>query len=163
MINGVASGLAAMHQANFIHRDLSARNVRQTSGGIWKLLDPGLAKHLDRSSITGLFTPGTPGFMSPEQATAGVRVTPASDVHGLGVLAYLALTGGDLPVPVGAGLNDYRTRLLYTDPPSIRTRRPDLSDEQVALIDGCTARQPGRRWLDATEVLDELSKLQGGP
>ncbi|KHL10757.1 serine/threonine-protein kinase [Mumia flava] len=160
MMHEVASGLAAMHQANCVHRDLSARNVRRTSSGQWKILDPGLAKHLDRSSITGLFTPGTPGFMSPEQATAGVRVTPASDVHALGILAYLALTG-DYPIPVGGNLGDYRTRLLYTDPPSLGAVRGDLDAKQVALIDGCIARQPGRRWIDAEEVLSELADLRG--
>lgn len=160
MMLGVASGLAAMHRANCVHRDLSARNVRRTSSGEWKILDPGFAKHLDRSSITGLFTPGTPGFMSPEQATAGVRVTPASDVHTLGILAYLALTG-DLPIPVGGNLGDYRTRLLYTDPPSLGVVREDLDAKQVALVDGCIARQPGRRWIDAEEVLSELADLRG--
>lgn len=160
MITGVASGLAAMHRVSCVHRDLSARNVRRTGSGEWKILDPGLAKHLNRSSITGLFTPGTPGFMSPEQATAGVRVTPASDVHALGILAYLALTG-ELPIPVGGNLGDYRTRLLYTDPPSLGVARGDLNAKQVALIDGCIARQPGRRWIDAEEVLEKLADLRG--
>jgi serine/threonine-protein kinase len=160
MMTGVASGLAAMHQANYVHRDLSARNVRLTTSGEWKVLDPGFAKHLDRSSITGMLTPGTPGFMSPEQATPGIRVTTASDVHGLGILAYLGLTS-DVPIPVGANLNDYRTRLLYTDPPSVALARPDLNPRQAGLVDGCLHRQPGRRWLDADEVLAELSDLRG--
>lgn len=158
LMQDVASGLAAMHRVNCVHRDLSARNVRRTNAGVWKILDPGLAKHLDRSSITGLFTPGTPGFMSPEQATAGVRVTPASDVHTLGVLVYLALTGS-LPIQVGGNLGDYRTRLLYTDPPSLGLARRDLDSKQVALVDGCIARQPGRRWIDAEEVLAKLADL----
>jgi eukaryotic-like serine/threonine-protein kinase len=160
MMYGVASGLAAMHGANCVHRDLSAGNVRRTDSGEWKILDPGFAKHLDRTSITGLFTPGTPGFMSPEQATAGVRVTPASDVHTLGILAYLALTG-ELPIPVGRDLADYRTRLLYTDPPSLGALRGDLDAKQVSLVDGCIARQPGRRWIDAEEVLSQLDNLKG--
>ncbi|WP_299519696.1 serine/threonine-protein kinase [uncultured Serinicoccus sp.] len=159
MMYEVASGLAAMHQLNCVHRDLSARNVRRTSSDQWKILDPGLAKHLDRSSITGLFTPGTPGFMSPEQATAGVRVTPASDVYSLGILAFLALTG-DVPIPVGASFADYRTRLLYTDPPSLGAVRGDLDANQAALVDGCIARQPGRRWIDADELLSELVDLR---
>ncbi len=86
-----STGLAELHKNGYVHRDLSPRNLRLRTTGRWVVMDPGLAKHLHRTSITGVLDPGTWGFMSPEHLTVGVRLTPAADVHGLGTLAYSAL------------------------------------------------------------------------
>jgi len=160
----VGSGLAAMHRHGYIHRDLSAGNVRRQASGVWKVMDPGFAKHLNRTSITGLFQPGTAGFLSPEHAVMGGRVTPASDVFCLGILAFLGLVGR-LPVPVGADMNDYRRRLLSMTPTALRTSRPDLSHGAAAVIDRCLLPQPARRYLDAAEVVGAVKALtaQGAP
>lgn len=152
MLLGVAAGLDAMHDHGYVHRDLSAGNVRRTSAGIWKVMDPGLAKHLNRSSITGLWQPGTLGFMSPEHAVPGGRVTPASDVFCLGILAYLCLVG-DVPIPFTGDINDYRRRLLTPTPISLAAARPGLPNEVVDLLDQALNVQPARRFLDAGELL----------
>jgi serine/threonine-protein kinase len=158
----VGRGLAVMHGHNYIHRDLSPGNVRRTSRGTWVVMDPGFAKHLKRTSITGLFQPGTPGHMSPEHAAIGGRVTRASDVYCLGILAFQALTG-NLPIPVGTDLTDYRRRLLAAQPETLGTLRPDLTSEQAHLVDTCLQRQPARRYLDGGELIDALQAIPGGP
>lgn len=162
MLLGLGAGLAAMHSNDYVHRDLSAKNVRRTSTGLWKVMDPGFAKHLKRSSITGLYQPGTPGYMSPEHAAVGGRITPASDIFCLGVLAYQALTAV-LPVLVGPDLLEYAGRLRTGQAPPVGIARPDLTSERAALVDTCLARQPARRFLDADELLARLSPSAGGP
>ena len=156
----VGSGLSAMHASGYVHRDLSPGNVRRTTQG-YKVMDPGLAKHLNRTSITGLWQPGTPGFLSPEHATLGGRITPASDVYCLGILAFLALTG-EFPIDPSGDPNQYRQRLLAARPPAVRSRRPDLSEPQASIVDRCLDRQPARRFLDADEVLDAVRVLASG-
>ena len=155
----VATGLDVMHSNGYIHRDLSAGNVRRTAAGTWKIMDPGFAKHLNRSSITGPWQPGTPGYMSPEHVTLGGRILAASDVFCLGILAFRALTGA-LPFDASDPM-DYRRRLLSADSPSVSLGRPDLSGPQAAIVDGCLERQPARRFLDAGELLDALAELKG--
>lgn len=158
LLIGVATGLADMHKNSYIHRDLSASNVRRTSAGIWKIMDPGLAKHLNRSSITGPWQPGTPGYLSPEHVSVGGRILPASDIFCLGILAYQALSA-TLPIDAGDPMV-YRRLLMSTNAPSIATLRPDLTASQVALIDACLERQPARRFLDAGELLQSISSLE---
>lgn len=87
-----ANALDACHQLDVVHRDLSPGNVRRRATGRYTLMDPGLARHLTRTAITGTFQPGTAGFRSPEHVPGGNPV-PASDVFGLGLLAFFALTG----------------------------------------------------------------------
>lgn len=157
-LHGVGSGLAVMHSEGYVHRDLSAGNVRRTSAGTWKVMDPGLAKHLNRTSITGVWQPGTPGHLSPEHAILGGRITPASDIFCLGLLAYLTLSG-TLPIDPGRDRDEYRRNLLGVQPQSIAVLRPDLSSPQVEIVDSCLQRQPARRLLDAGELVDEMNSL----
>lgn len=157
-IQGIGSGLAAMHAEGYVHRDLSAGNVRRTSAGVWKVMDPGLAKHLNRTSITGVWQPGTPGYLSPEHAILGGRITPASDIFCLGILAYLALSG-TFPIDPGRDRDEYRRNLLGVQPSSISVMRPDLTAAQVEILDSCLQRQPARRFLDAGELVTEMKNL----
>lgn len=153
----VAQGLAAMHAERTVHRDLSPGNIRCTSAGHFVIMDPGLARHIEESTLTGLFQPGTPGFMTPEHA-AMTRPTPASDVFAVGILMYLALTG-DLPIPVGGDFDRYRIQLRDQQAPSLGALRADLAAEQIALVDRCLQRQSARRFLDGADLAAELEKL----
>jgi serine/threonine protein kinase len=96
LLADIADVLAAVHKADVIHRDLKPDNILCTpTNGDYALrvLDWGVARlgPMGRLTLDGL-TPGTPMYMSPEQAT-GLNVGPACDVYSLGVIAYEALTG----------------------------------------------------------------------
>lgn len=92
-----------MHDAGYVHRDLTAANVLIRDDGRVFLLDLELAHRLDDPSPP--FDSGTPGFVSPQQL-ARRRPTTADDVHALGALILLTLTGLDPRRPRFAGPND---------------------------------------------------------
>jgi serine/threonine-protein kinase len=152
-----ARGLRACHDLEVVHRDLSPANVRQLTSGRYVIMDPGLAKHLARTALTGTYQPGTAGFRSPEHVPGG-DPTPASDIFGIGILAFLARTGR-LPVDHSGGDNAYFSRLVNEQAPPIQAIDPSVGDDLASIVDRCLQRQPARRYLDGAELLTALEKI----
>ncbi|WP_422745369.1 serine/threonine-protein kinase [Mycobacterium sp. WMMD1722] len=155
LLTDLAAGLAACHELEVVHRDLSPGNVRKTDDGRYVLMDPGLAKHLAKTALTGQFQPGTLGFMSPEHVPGG-RPTPASDIFAVGILAYAALTA-TLPVAPGADEADYHNRLRTESCPDVAALRSDITDELASIVNRCLNRQPARRFLDGVELAEAIA------
>jgi tetratricopeptide (TPR) repeat protein len=94
----VCAAVQHAHKHQVVHRDLKPGNILVTADGQPKLLDFGIAKFLEPESpgSAELTRTGerllTPEYASPEQIR-GEMVTPASDVHALGVLLHQLLTG----------------------------------------------------------------------
>lgn len=158
LLTDVATGLSACHELSVVHRDLSPGNVRRTDDGTFVLMDPGLARHLEKTALTGVFQPGTAGFMSPEHLPGGSPL-PASDVFVLGVLAFRALTGR-LPIAVGASGDEYLMRLRDDVIPDVATVRAGMSEELAEIVNTCLDKQPARRFLDGEELLAEIRRVR---
>ena len=93
IIKQVAQALQAAHDLGIVHRDIKPANILTLDGDRVKVADFGVARLEGDAQLTvaGVAV-GTPGYMAPEQLEGG-RVTPATDLFALGVLAYQLLTG----------------------------------------------------------------------
>jgi serine/threonine-protein kinase len=157
LLSDLGHALQACHDLSVVHRDLSPGNVRRLPSGSYVLMDPGYAKHLRLAAITGVFQPGTPGFRSPEHV-AGGNPTAASDIYSLGVLGYYGRSG-QFPIDPTGLQAEYDRRLLNTAAPSLVSVAPDSDVELVRILDRCLQRQPARRFLDGSELLEQLSAI----
>ncbi len=96
ILGSVAEVLAAVHTRGVVHRDLKPDNLIMTPGDPdfpLRLIDWGVARlgPVGRLTMEGM-TPGTPIYMSPEQAS-GQHIAAPCDIYSLGVIAYEILTG----------------------------------------------------------------------
>jgi serine/threonine protein kinase len=160
MARDVGQGLSQMHAAGVVHRDLSASNVRRRANGSYVVMDPGFARHTLRTGLTIGGQPGTLGFFTPEhlQAYSG-SPTAASDVFGVGILMFLALTT-QFPIPHLGDDADYFRRVGEGSTLDLATVRPDLSESQVAVVKRALHPQSARRYRNAEKLVNALEALR---
>jgi len=97
LFRAVCEAVVYAHQHTVIHRDLKPGNILVREDGAVRLVDFGIAKHLESlgqsvdQTITGLRLM-TPAYAAPEQVR-GEPVGILSDVYSLGVILYELLCG----------------------------------------------------------------------
>jgi eukaryotic-like serine/threonine-protein kinase len=97
LFRAVCEAVIYAHQHAVIHRDLKPSNILVKDDGTIRLLDFGVAKHLENledlvdQTITGLRML-TPAYAAPEQIR-GEQVGIRTDVYSLGVILYELLSG----------------------------------------------------------------------
>ncbi len=152
ILQQIAVGLDAAHNAGVIHRDLKPSNVLVGERGAVKLIDFGLATMAagDGLTATGAIL-GTPHYMAPEQVR-GKPVDARSDLYALGALAYHLVCGrppfaGDNPIAIGfAHLSEV--------PPSPREIRKDVPAPLEKAILTALAKAPDERPQSAKAFIE---------
>jgi len=88
----IASGIADIHAAEIIHRDIKPNNMKFSAEGVLKIFDFGLARSTGLDAKTSGFK-GTKGFAAPELYDSGIcTFTQAVDTYAFGATAlYLAV------------------------------------------------------------------------
>ncbi len=138
----IAAGLESAHRAGVVHRDVKPANVMLERAGGVKITDFGIAAAASSTRLTQGSGLGTAAYASPEQ-TRGERVTAASDVYSLGVVAYEMLTGRppfDGPSPVAIALAH-----AQREPVPIRTIAPAVPVAVAGAVERALAKDPRER------------------
>ena len=155
----IATGLAAAHAADLVHRDIKPDNILLESGvdpRVW-IADFGLARALqdDGLTLSGAVT-GTPRYLSPEQAEGKV-VDHRTDLFSLGSVLYAMATGSP-PFLADAVLPTLR-RIIEDQPKRPSDVRPDLPSQVEELILDLLQKKPDDRPPNAISVAERIEAI----
>ena len=146
----LASALAYAHTSGIIHRDLKPENVMLADDGTVKLMDFGIARFLDETTVTmtGALV-GSPAYMSPEQALERA-VEARSDLFSLGALVFHLVTGR-LPFS-GSNPSIILRNIIESRRPEVLELQPGASARLADVIERLLQTNPEARFENAMQV-----------
>ena len=150
----LARGVAALHRADIIHRDIKPDNVLLERDGSLKLIDLGVVRVPGLEDTAPKGVPGTRAYMAPEMLD-GEAGNEATDVYALGVTMFRAFTG-EYPYGNIDAVNPPRKER----PTPLSGLRPDLPAWLQATLGKAIALNPSDRFRDVTEFAVEM---EAGP
>jgi serine/threonine protein kinase/HD-like signal output (HDOD) protein len=156
----ICEALDAAHKVGVVHRDLKPENIFIVSNNPLKLkvMDFGVAKSSTEmrsgQTLHGQVL-GTPTHMAPEQALGQIdRISPHTDLYGVGVIGYQMLTGR---LPFVADSAMMLLSMHIRDPvPLIRNIAPEVPTRIAQLIECCLAKDPSHRPRSARVLATQL-------
>ena len=163
LVEQVAAGVQAAHDAGIVHRDLKPGNVLLAEDGTPKVTDFGLARqqaHALRLTRTGAVA-GSPSYMAPEQVEPeSERIGPATDVYGLGGILYECLTGRP-PFTAPNTLETMR-RVADEEVVSVRRLQPGVPRDLETICLKCLEKKPAKRYATARGLAADLARFRAG-
>src|SRR6267378_3667943 len=160
----VATALSHAHNQDVVHRDIKPENIL-LSGGEAVVADFGIARAIvaagaETLTDTGLAV-GTPGYMSPEQATGAMQLDGRSDVYSLGCVLYEMLAGH--PPFLGTTAQEVLARHSLDAVPPLRTIRPELPPALERAVLKALAKSPADRFATAAAFSEALTRAGAPP
>jgi len=164
----VAAPLDKAHRIGIVHRDLKPENLFLTrlddGTAVVKILDFGIARIAAESPGTTqsgqVF--GTPLYMAPEQARGDpTQVGPATDLFGLGQIAYTLLTGA--LYRTGTNLAQLMNEILNEPNQAPSERGFVLGAEFDQWFLRACHPDPAKRFGSAYEQIEALARALGMP
>ncbi len=139
-----------------IHRDLKPDNILINSEWEIKIIDYGLSKIVDFSSITSTgMQIGSPLYMSPEQLKDSKNIDYRADIYALGIILYELLTRS---IPYKAATLPELLMKILNDPiiPPKQFNN-NISDGLEKIVYKATAKEPFARFQSITEFITAFS------
>ena len=153
---GVASALSYAHAHGVVHRDIKPENIF-IAGDEAIVTDFGIACAAraagENPTGSGVLL-GTPGYMSPEQATGSGPVDGRADIYSLGCVAYEMAVGE----PPGLWLDSDAVRAgrITQVPLAARSKLDALPRGMEEVFARALAALPGDRFASAAEFAEAL-------
>ncbi|MGN6109391.1 MAG: protein kinase domain-containing protein [Kofleriaceae bacterium] len=160
IVRQILSGLAHAHEHEIIHRDIKPANIvlsqKSGLGDHVKILDFGLARLSQDSSLTTGIVVGTPSYMAPEQIR-GTLIDGRVDLYACGVLLFELLTGRKPFVSKKDDPIEVCSMHLKNPPPRLADLRAGVDfGELEAVVARALAKKADERFATAGEFAGAL-------
>ncbi|WP_280241083.1 serine/threonine-protein kinase [Nocardia abscessus] len=160
VIAQTAGALDAAHAAGLVHRDVKPGNILLHTSGFVYLIDFGIARAPDLTSITASGSVvGTCGYMAPERFTGSVDAR--SDIYSLACVLYEILTGS-MPFGDGEPAQQMRAHLMAEPPRASQVARGVPAALDTVIARGM-AKNPDERYPSAGELAAAARAVMGPP
>lgn len=159
MIKACLSGLMALHDAGYIHRDIDPSNIFITDDEHIKIIDFGICKQMknlttnDKAlTVAGAFM-GKPEYASPELALGDLKhQNQTTDIYAMGVLLYQCITGN---VPFEGTRFDVLDKQVKEKIPLKDVQNKELK----RIITKATEKRQELRYQTAAEMRVDLESM----
>jgi eukaryotic-like serine/threonine-protein kinase len=154
-----AAGLQHAHDKGISHRDIKPANLLVNPDGVVKILDMGLAKFFQNTTIPSTESQepgavmGTADYIAPEQAIACSAADHRADIYSLGATLYHLVTGEP---PFQGTLAAKLIAHQLHEVPTAHEIREDVPEGVSDIIAKMMAKEPSQRYQTAAEVVQAL-------
>lgn len=163
VVRSLLSGLTALHDAGYIHRDIDPSNIFITSAGHVKLIDFGIAKRVNGPgtneatyTVKGQMI-GKPRYAAPELVQGAIDSQNATtDLYAVGILLYQLVVGS---LPFEGDMVQVMDMQLNRKMPLGNVKQKQLR----AVIDKATRKRREQRFTSAAEFRVAVDRLVGLP
>lgn len=142
----VARAIQALDNQGIVHRDIKPDHILIDAQGTARVTGLGLAQL--REDILGtqddVGRPGTPAYMSPEQATSSAALDQRSDLYTLGLVLYEMLAG----------------RLYVSGRLPLSQVAPETPSSLVAIVEHLLQSDPRERYQSAQDLIEDLEQVR---
>lgn len=161
IVVNILSGLLALHDAGYIHRDIDPSNIMVTSEGHIKLIDFGIAKQMnnlttnDRSlTVAGKFM-GKPEYAAPELVLGDIKhQNQTTDIYAVGILLYQCIVGH---TPFEGARHEILEKQLKTKLPLQQIKNKAIK----SIISTACEKKQDLRYQSAAQMRVALETMNG--
>ena len=154
----VLSGVMALHDKGFVHRDIDPSNIMLTADGKIKLIDFGIAKNLSELQAGGAHLTtagqfmGKAAYAAPELALGDVgHQNETTDIYAIGVMLFQLVTGH---LPFDGSSQEILDKQIHTAPPLSDVKNRTLR----SILAKALAKKQADRYHSAAEFRVDIEK-----
>lgn len=149
----ILEAISHAHAHGIIHRDLKPSNILMDESGLPRVMDFGIATHLQAAASEGQAFTGTPAYMAPEYISSRI-VSEATDVFAAGLIFFEMLTGRR--AIQGDNVYQIMNRIAHESLALPGEGGPVLDDRLGDILLKATARLPESRFAQAQQFHQAL-------